>query len=112
MRVLLIAMCFAFGSTEAASLLKNAIDLAYDTREGLPVTHPAHTKFILTIKLRGEWGDHGLYGEYNDFEQGEHTGTHMDAPAHFIKGGWRVHQIPLEKFSGPAAVIDISEKAK
>jgi kynurenine formamidase len=50
--------------------------------------------------------------ENNDIEQGEHAGTHMDAPAHFIKGKWRIHQIPMEKFAGPAVVVDITEKAK
>ncbi len=36
----------------------------------------------------------------------------MDAPAHFIRGLWRIHQIPLGRFSGQAVVIDISEEAE
>jgi len=108
----LITVTLAIIAVDAASLLKDAIDLAYDSTQGLSVTYPLHTKFKLTIKLRGQWGNSGLYVENNDIEQGEHAGTHIDAPAHFIKGGWRVHQIPLEKFSGPAVVIDITEKAR
>ncbi len=39
-------------------------------------------------------------------------GTHMDAPSHFIKGSWRLHEIPMERFSGPAVVVDISARAE
>ena len=39
-----------------------------------------------------------------------HTGTHVDAPAHFIKNGRTVEQIPLERLCGLARVIDCTEK--
>lgn len=35
----------------------------------------------------------------------EHTGTHVDAPAHFIHGGWTVDRIPPERLTGPGVVI-------
>ncbi len=38
-------------------------------------------------------------------------GTHIDAPSHFIKGGWNVDDLPIEKLIAPVAVINISEKA-
>ncbi|KAH8103559.1 putative cyclase [Cristinia sonorae] len=41
---------------------------------------------------------------------GSHTGTHIDAPSHFIDGGATVDQIPLEKLVGPAVVIDLDGK--
>ncbi len=75
------------------------------------MTYPLHTKWKQTIKIRGEWGNSGIYLENNDLTQGEHAGTHMDAPSHFIKGGRRMHEIPLEEFSGPAVVVDIAEQA-
>lgn len=37
----------------------------------------------------------------------EHYGTHLDAPAHFPPGSLTVDQIPLERFFGPAVVIDV-----
>ncbi len=43
--------------------------------------------------------------------QGEHVGTHMDAPAHFAEGKWRSHEIPFERLAGEAVVIDITQKA-
>ncbi len=43
--------------------------------------------------------------------QEEHVGTHMDAPAHFSPGKWKLHEIPFERLAGEAVVIDITEKA-
>ena len=41
----------------------------------------------------------------------EHFGTHLDAPAHFAKGGWSVDQIPVERLYRPGIRIDVSAKA-
>ncbi len=35
-----------------------------------------------------------------------HTGTHIDAPRHFIAGGGTVDQLPLEVLVGPAYVVE------
>ena len=40
-------------------------------------------------------------------EMGSHTGTHCDAPAHFVEGGKTLSEIPLECFVGPATVFEI-----
>ena len=49
---------------------------------------------------------------WNGFETGEHTGTHFDAPVHWVSGkdlpDNTVDRIPPRKFVGPACVIDIS----
>jgi arylformamidase len=37
-----------------------------------------------------------------------HLGTHMDAPGHFVRGGARIDQFPLEAGMGPARVVGIS----
>ncbi len=37
---------------------------------------------------------------------GSHTGTHVDAPSHFIPGGATLDQLPLDTFMGPAQVVD------
>ena len=36
-----------------------------------------------------------------------HTGTHMDAPAHFYNGVPTIDQIPLEQCIGPATLVDV-----
>src|SRR5882724_8092001 len=49
---------------------------------------------------------------WNGFETGEHTGTHFDAPIHWISGkdvpDNSVDRINPRKFVGPACVIDVS----
>ena len=41
---------------------------------------------------------------------GVHTGTHMDAPRHFIAKGKSIDQLPLDTSIGPARVIEIKDK--
>lgn len=41
---------------------------------------------------------------------GSHTGTHTDAPKHFIKGGIGVDEIPVSRLIGEALVIDLSSR--
>ncbi len=40
---------------------------------------------------------------------GVHTGTHVDAPNHFIDGAKRVHEIDPEKLVGQCRIIDVPE---
>jgi len=39
-----------------------------------------------------------------------HTGTHIDAPAHFLSAGKTVDRLPLESYYGEGTVIDLSKK--
>ncbi len=48
------------------------------------------------------------YIEESNFCMGIHTGTHIDAPAHFIKGGKMIDQLDLGIFYGECLVIDLS----
>ena len=36
-----------------------------------------------------------------------HTGTHMDAPYHFVKNGLKINQIPLDRLIGKANLIKL-----
>ncbi len=58
-----------------------------------------------------EWITKIEYGEDVDIsyiKMCTHTGTHIDAPAHYIKGGATVDQLPLSKFYGDCTVVTIS----
>jgi kynurenine formamidase len=52
---------------------------------------------------------------WNNFSCGEHTGTHFDAPIHWISGrdlpNNATDTIPVEHFIAPACVIDCSEES-
>jgi kynurenine formamidase len=38
-----------------------------------------------------------------------HTGTHLDAPFHFVKNGLKIHQIPLDRLFGKAVLIKLKK---
>jgi arylformamidase len=40
---------------------------------------------------------------------GAHTGTHVDAPAHFIEGAAKIESLPLEALIGEAEVVEVPE---
>jgi S-formylglutathione hydrolase len=56
--------------------------------------------------------DKGAQVTLSAFSFGAHTGTHVDAPMHFIPGGASLDQIPLERFIGPVRIIDCSPEAQ
>ena len=42
---------------------------------------------------------------------GVHIGTHVDLPAHFIRGGKTLGDYPIDAFIGPAQVLDLTDVA-
>ena len=46
------------------------------------------------------------------YSLGAHSGTHMDAPMHFVRDGAPVDKVPLEPLIGPALVIDIPDSVQ
>lgn len=48
----------------------------------------------------------------NRFAMGEHTGTHIDAPCHFVHGKWAVDDIPMTHLVAPCCVIDVTKRAE
>lgn len=61
------------------------------------------------------YDDRGVAWYWNNFTVGEHTGTHFDAPIHWVTGAGladnSVDAIPVREFIAQAVVIDISDKA-
>jgi arylformamidase len=47
----------------------------------------------------------GFYGRRLSLP--EHSGTHLDAPAHFAPDGARADEIPVERLVVPCAVLDV-----
>lgn len=43
------------------------------------------------------------------YSLGAHSGTHVDAPMHFVAGGASIDQVPLAPLIGTARVIDIAD---
>ena len=54
----------------------------------------------------------GYYYAANSFSTAEHGGTHLDAPVHFAQGKQSVDEIPLQRFFGPAVVVDVTNQSE
>jgi kynurenine formamidase len=59
------------------------------------------------------YDDRGPAWYWNNISTGEHTGTHFDAPVHWVTGkdGEDVAQVPPARLVGPAVVLDFAEEA-
>lgn len=79
----------------------------------LPPQFAKAAPFSMTEVSR--YDERGPAWYWNDFACNEHTGTHFDAPIHWVTGkdydNNSVDTIPVEKFIGPACVIDAVREA-
>lgn len=102
--------------TDAARGAQDATSFSF--RHILDLTHPLSPRFPVFPAFKPMHVTTNVTIEENGFfartwEVGEHTGTHMDAPAHFAAGaGIRtMDEIPANDLVVPLAVIDLSERA-
>ncbi len=85
--------------------MKEIIDLTYPIEDSMPrfgaPWHPdVHVVQMGYINTVGR--------ETRKIIMGTHTGTHMDAPRHFISGGGTIDHIGLEKLVGEVKIIDMT----
>ncbi|NJE62471.1 cyclase family protein [Thermococcus sp. 21S7] len=80
------------------------IDLSLPISENTPV-YPDDPP--VSVKLWAVIDRDGYY--MNVLKMGEHSGTHVDAPAHFVPGGKTIDEMPLEKFIGEGIVLDVRD---
>jgi len=52
--------------------------------------------------------DRGLY-LISEFRMNTHSGTHIDAPVHYLKSGPAIDAVPLSHLVGPCRVLDVSD---
>jgi kynurenine formamidase len=66
----------------------------------------------VTLDVISHYDDKGPAWYWNTIRMGEHTGTHFDAPIHWITGrdlpDNACNTIPPRRFVGPACVIDVT----
>jgi kynurenine formamidase len=66
---------------------------------------PGSKPFLATIA-----SDYDTDGSFSrDLEVPEHAGTHLDAPAHFVPGGLRIHELDVASFVRPAVKLDVRD---
>ena len=70
----------------------------------------------VSMEVISRYDDRGPAWYWNVLRLGEHTGTHFDAPVHWITGRNLPENacdtIPARRFVGPAAVIDATREVK
>src|SRR5664279_5832197 len=105
----MLAAGLASGSVDIVDL---TAPLSTDTpRLELPEQFGQTARFELELISR--YDDAGPAWYWNNFRTGEHTGTHFDAPIHWVTGrdGEDVASVPPGNLVGPASVLDLSAEA-
>jgi kynurenine formamidase len=87
---------------------KQVVDLTHSLSNAVP-TYEVEKEPSFKAKTVATIDKDGYFAR--EISLPEHFGTHIDAPAHFIKGLWTVDEIPPERLVGPLVVIDVSRKA-
>ena len=89
------------------------IDMSHTLRPETPVIElpePYNQTLPFSIEEISKFDERGPNWYWNNIHCGEHTGTHYDAPVHWISGrdypDGSVDTIPVGKFIAPAVVID------
>lgn len=92
-----------------ATLEPNTPILQLPTEFGWGKSWPFHIEEI------SRYDDKGPAWYWNNFKCGEHTGTHFDAPIHWVTGkdheNHATDTLPVDRFIGPACVIDASAES-
>ena len=95
------------GPATIAKARKGWIDVSVPLRTDMvhwPDNPPVRIEKMLDI-------EHGDAANVSTLSMGSHTGTHMDAPLHFVRGGKGLDEMPLEATIGRARVIEIHDAA-
>jgi kynurenine formamidase len=94
----------------------DVIDLTAPLSSSTPILQlpePFGNTVPFTLHEISRYDERGPAWYWNDISTGEHTGTHFDAPIHWVTGrdGQDVSQVPLTRLIAPAAVLDFGAQA-
>lgn len=84
------------------------VDLTYDYSEET-LYWPTSSTFQMDTVFVGIT-DGGFYYESFAFSSAEHGGTHLDAPIHFYPDRNTVEELELDRLTGRAVVINVTDK--
>ena len=92
------------------------VDLTAPLSESTPVIRlpePFGNTSTFSLQEISRYDERGPAWYWNDISTGEHTGTHFDAPVHWVTGADLddVAQVPVTRLIAPAAVLDFTSEA-
>ena len=92
------------------------VDLTAPLHSGTPILQlppPFANASPFALTEISRFDERGPAWYWNDISTSEHTGTHFDAPNHWITGRDRedVSQVPVSRLVAPAAVLDFADEA-
>jgi arylformamidase len=82
-------------------------DISLAIQPGLP-TWPTSEGWRTRWAMRMADGDSA---NVTVLEADVHTGTHVESPLHFMAGGDPLDSVPVERFVGPAVVVEVDGEA-
>ena len=91
------------------------VDLTAQLHSGTPILKlppPFADTATFSLEEISRYDDRGPAWYWKNIHTGEHTGTHLDAPVHWVtaRDGEDVSQIRPSKLVAPAAVVDVAER--
>ena len=84
---------------------KEFIDISFSYYDGMAI-YPNNPRYYCHKVSDLQKGD---LCNVSQVAMGTHTGTHLDAPSHFMQNGMTIDQIPLERINGKARVLYIED---
>ena len=85
---------------------RDVVDLTHPFSPSLPV-YPGYKP--LQTRERFSVARDGFAANEVTFD--EHTGTHVDAPSHFVAGAVSADRLPVDRLVAPLAVISVADRA-
>jgi kynurenine formamidase len=93
------------------------LDLTAPLSDKTPILllpEPLANTVPFSLQEISRYDERGPAWYWNNISTGEHTGTHFDAPIHWVTGkdGDDVSQVPARRLIAPAAVLDFSAEVE
>jgi kynurenine formamidase len=106
----------AVGPASPAAAQQKPVRLAKGFRDVHDLTHvfSPHTPVFpafkpIQIRAKFSIAKDGFFANEVTFD--EHTGTHLDAPVHFVANAVTADKLPADRFFAPLAVVSIADRA-
>ncbi len=78
------------------------IELSHPLHAEIPIWPGGEPFELENLAMHGD----GYYA--NRFRMGEHSGTHMDAPLHFVAGRPSIDEVPARQLFAPVVLLDVA----